>query len=387
MKINWRIGRMVLLAVMIFAVGTVAFGCISGISAVGWSGGVVSDNTIYVGSREGRLVAVNLADDSRQWSEQLKNVAQTGLFGCGPSTGGCGTASTGVAIYGTPVVSGDLVYMAGYNGKIYAFNSGNISQTRWVYPRDSNLQPFVGGLVADGGKLYIGCADGKVYALDAVTGDKLWEFAPEGDKTKEKIWATPAISGGTLYIGSFDKKLYALNTADGSKKWEFTTKGAIMSTPLIYQDTLYFGSLDRNLYAVSAANGKENWHVAANKWFWTEPVVVNNTVYAGGLDGNVYILKADTGTMITTLNLKSPVASRPVIVGNSVVFATSKGVIYTVDTSTNQATQLADIKLEIDGPLTAVDGIVYFQTQNLALQRINAVNGSILSPIALKSQS
>lgn len=394
-KLKWHVGRIALLAVIVITVGVSAFGCISGISAIGWSGGTVSDRTMYVGSREGRLVAVNLTDDSRQWSEQLKMVAQTGLFGCGPGAGGCGTASTAVAIYGSPVVSGGLVYIAGYNGKIYAYNSSNINQVRWVYPREGNLKPFIGGLVADQGRLYVGCADGKVYALDAATGDKLWEF-----DTGDKIWATPAYYGNTIYngslnqtikndmlfIGSFDNKLYALNPADGSKKWEFAAEGAIIATPLMFDSTVYIGSLDRNLYALRAADGSVKWKFTAKNWFWAEPAVWNGNIYAGCLDGYVYVLKADTGEKVAALNLKSPIASNPVVVDNSVIFATRKGVIYSVNTSTNQATQLADIKSEIDGPLTAVAGIIYVQTRDIALQRINAANGSVLSPISLKGQ-
>jgi outer membrane protein assembly factor BamB len=378
-KSKWPIGRIALLAALIIGAVAFASGCISGITAVGWSGGTVSDNTIYVGSQEGRLVALNLADDSRRWSEPIKANAQTGLFGCSPGAAGCGAASAGVAIYGTPVVSGELVYIAGYNGKIYAYATSTLA-ARWVYPREGYFKPFVGGLVIDQGRLYVGCSDGKVYALDAATGDPLWKspFA-----TGDKVWSTPAISGGTLYVGSFDKKLYAINTADGSKKWEFPTEGAIMAAPLIYKDTVYFGSLDRNFYALNAADGGLKWKITADNWFWAEPVVVNDTIYAGCLDGSVYVLKATDGARVAIIDLKAPVSSKPVIVDSSVIFATRKGVIYSIDTVSNQAGQLADFDMVVNGPLTANEGIVYIHAQDIALQRVNAVNGSILPPVSL----
>lgn len=378
-KRNRLIYKVPFLVAAILTVGLVTAGCVSGVTPIGWSGGAVSDSTIYVGSREGRLVALNLADDSRRWSEQLKMAAQTGLFGCSPAAGGCGTASSVVAIYGTPVVSGELVYIAGYNGKIYAYNASTLG-VRWVYPREGYLKPFVGGLVNDGKNLYIGCADGKVYALDAATGDKLWEFA-----TGDKIWSAPAVSGGTLYIGSFDKKLYALNTADGTKRWEFATQSAVNATPLVFDSTVYIGSLDRNLYALRAADGSLKWQFKGENWFWSEPVVVNNTIYAGCLDGKVYVLKADTGAEVATLDLKAPVASRPVIVANAVIFATRKGFVYSIDTSTNQLKQLYEFKnMEVDGPLTARENIVYIHTKDIALQRINVASGAVLPPISLK---
>jgi outer membrane protein assembly factor BamB len=368
-----------LLAVVILAIGLVSSGCIRGVAPVGWSGGTVSNGTLFVGSNEGRLVAINLTDESRQLAEPLKAVTQSGLFGCASTGGGCGTAVPKVAIYGTPVVEGDLVYIAGYNGKICAYNVSNLA-ARWVYPREGNLEPFVGGLVIVKGKLIVGSSDGKVYALDAATGDKSWEFA-----TGDKIWATPAIDGDTLYIGSFDKKLYALNIGDGSKKWEFAAGGAIISTPLVHNDTIYIGSFDRNLYAVNAINGNLKWKFTGESWFWAEPVVYNDNIYAGCLDGNVYVLKADTGEKVKALDLKSGISSQPVIVDSSVIVAARNGVIYSIATGSQDIKQIADIKTDVDGPLTAYAGIVYIHTQTLDLQRINAASGALLRPISLKS--
>jgi eukaryotic-like serine/threonine-protein kinase len=374
--------RIAFILALVIAVGLVAFGCISGMAAVGWSGGTVSDGFLYVGSREGRLVAVNLSDDSRLFSEALIPVSQGGLFGCAPATGvgGCGAGSAGVPVYGTPVVSGNLTYMAGYNGKVYAYSTGNLA-VRWVFPREGNLQPIVGGIVIAQDKLFFGCSDGKVYALDAALGDKLWESAATGDK----IWGTPAIDGETLYIGSFDKKLYALNIADGTKKWEYATKGSIISTPLVYQDTVIFGSFDRNLYALNASDGAPKWTFTGKNFFWAEPVVYNDMLYVGCLDNFVYVLNPATGAKIAEFDLGSPVSSRPVVVADSVIFASGKGVIYSISTATNEIKQLADLKKTVDGPLTAYGEIVYIHTQDLMLQRVNAVTGALLSPISLKS--
>ncbi len=379
-KGKWYCGRVAFLLALIIAVALVGSSCVSGLAPIGWSGGTVSSGTMFVGSNEGRLVAINLADESRQWAETLKAVTQPGLFGCSPamSGGGCGAGTTRVAIYGTPVVAGDLVYIAGYNGKIYAYNISNLAM-RWAYPREGNLQPFVSGLVEADGKLFIGCSDGRVYALDSTTGDKLWEFA-----TGEKIWSTPAIDGDTLYIGSFDKKLYALNATDGKKKWEFVTEGAIISTPLVNNGTIYIGSFDRNLYAVNAIDGKLKWKFMGENWFWAEPAVFNGTIYAGCLDGNVYVLKADSGEKVKSFDLKNPVSSQPVIVDSSVIFATRKGVIYSIATGSQEIKQIADIKTDVDGPLTAYEGIVYVHTQQLELQRINAASGTLYSPVSLK---
>ncbi len=202
------LGKILLLLVILLVGGLTASGCIGGLQPIGWSGGVVADGTLFLGSIEGRLVAVSIADGARQWSEPLTASGSAGGFGCAASP-------AGVAIYGTPAVAGDLVYISGYNGKIYAFDSSSL-QKRWVYPPEGNLQPIVSGPVVALGKVYFGGSDGKVYALKADTGVEAWEPFQTGGK----IWSTPAIDDGTVYISSFDKKLYALNATTGKKKWE-----------------------------------------------------------------------------------------------------------------------------------------------------------------------
>lgn len=383
LKKKKTVGMVALLIAAVLSVGLLGISCVSGMTPIGWSGGTVSNGTLYVGSLEGRLAAVNLTDNSRQWAEPLKAVVASGLFGCAPSGGGCGGGTSRVAIYGTPVVSDNIVYIAGYNGKIIAYNTNNLA-TRWVFPREGNLQPFVGALVLAQNKLFIGCSDGWVYALDAATGDKLAEF-----KTGDKIWGTPAVDGDTLYIGSFDKKLYALSTTDLSPKWDkpFETEGSIIATPLVYNGTVYIGSFDRNLYAVNAADGTPKWKhpYTANNWFWAQPAVINDIIYAGCLDGFIYALKADTGVKITEFDLKNPVASQPVVVDDLIIFASQNGVVYKIASASQEITQIAALKFNVNGPLTAYQGIIYIQTQDYNMQRVDPVNGSLLTPIPLVS--
>ena len=42
----------------------------------------------------------------------------------------------------------------------------------------------------------------QVYALDAASGDKLWEF-----ETGKSIHSSPAVVGGTVFVGSADHKV------------------------------------------------------------------------------------------------------------------------------------------------------------------------------------
>jgi outer membrane protein assembly factor BamB len=362
-------GKIWILVVVLLVLGAAVTGCVSRAQPKGWSGARVEDDGLFVGSIEGKLVGLDKADGSRLWPDST-----------------LGTEESGVAIYGIPGVAGDLVYVGGYNGKVYAVNS-DTGALRWVYPREGNLEPIVGGVVASQGKVYFGDSDGKVYALDAATGDRVWQSFETGDR----IWSTPVLSEGTIYIVSFDKKLYALNADDGSKKWEFAAGGALVSPPLIQDDTIYVGAFDRHVYAVDSTNGSLRWRSEAEggKWFWAKPVVHNNTVYAPCLDGKVYIIDAEDGGEVTSaVELGDPVSSSPVVVNDKVVIASQEGKVYSLDTSNNQVSLLVNLSgdgQKIQAPLGASDGVVYVHIQNSKEDSLHAVN--VETRVTLWSQS
>ena len=53
------------------------------------------------------------------------------------------------------------------------------------------------------GTLYVGSSDGKLYALDARSGEKRWEY-----EVGDALTATPAIAAGRLVIGAQDGRIY-----------------------------------------------------------------------------------------------------------------------------------------------------------------------------------
>ena len=381
MSFRRLIGKILLLLVMLLVLvsGLTIPGCRElGDVPRGWSGVVVADGALFLGSMEGKLVAIDESNQDRLWDVPFESTKQTGGFGCAQ-------APESVAIYGTPVVAGDLVYVAGYNGKLYAINA--TGEKRWEYPPEAELEPIVGGPAVALGKVYIGCSDGKLYALDAATGGREWKF-----ETGDKIWSTLSANGDTVYIGSFDKKLYALDAADGRKKWEFPTEGAIVATPLVYDGTVYIGSFDRYLYALNATDGSLRWKFLAENWFWARPVADNGVIYAGSVDGKVYALKTENGDKIAEFDLGSPVISSPVLADGAIIVASEEGKVYSLDITSNQESrtanqrQLANLEEKIHAPLAAGNGVVYIHSDKDVLYAVDIQSGVTQWSLSLKSE-
>jgi len=370
------LGKISLLLAILIVIGVAVSGCYGRQQPRGWSGATIVDDTLFVASIEGRLVALNTSDGSRLWPDSVL---------------GSSESKSKVAIYGTPAVEGELVYLGGYNGKVYAVTASS-GAVRWVYPREGSLEPIIGGVVVSQGNVYFGCSDEKLYTLEAATGDRVREPFQTGDK----IWSTPTIDGETIYVTSLDNRLYALNTADGSERWQFEAGGSVISTPLVYDNTVYIGAFDGHFYAVDAANGSLRWRseVEVNSWFWAKPVVYNNVIYAPCLNGKVYILDAESGREVReAVDLGSPISSWPVVVDDKVIIASQEGRVYSLDTGSSQANLLfsmGDDGQEIYAPLGASDGVVYIHAQTSKRDTLYAVEADtrieVWSPISLSME-
>ncbi|WP_254807818.1 PQQ-binding-like beta-propeller repeat protein [Natronosalvus amylolyticus] len=148
---------------------------------LGWyseGSATVADGTVYVGSYDGSVYALD-ADDGRE----LWDVMTDG------------------SVYSTPTVAEGTVYVGSYDGTVYALDADDGSDV-WDYTTDSWF--YSSATVADD-TLYVGGGDGTVYALDAADGSDIWNYT-----TDSSIYSSPTVADGTVYIGSDDGNLYAL---------------------------------------------------------------------------------------------------------------------------------------------------------------------------------
>jgi len=363
-----------LIGTAIIAVALILGGCgVAGAPSRGFSAVAVGDNTLLVGAKQGNnaaLVAFNTADYAPLWPAQTEGGSPGVLFYAPANSGflfnfNCALPSQ-ESLYGMPAVAGNIVYIATYSGKIYAYDyaAGRPDQPVWQYPAtdDVSLGNIVSSPVLAGGLLYVGSSDGKLYAFDAATGEFKWDF-----QTGDKVWSTPTVDGGTIYCGSFDKKLYAIDAVSGEKIWEFQADGALMAQPLVSGGVIYVGDYGRRFYAINAADGTEKWRYEAEKGFWARAVVAGGTVYAPNLDYSVYALDTADGRVQAQIEMGSQISAAPVLVGTQLYVAAEKGTIYAIDTAKNTKriifTDIADKEENVYAPLTADGDMVYIHAQ------------------------
>ncbi|PNV31908.1 hypothetical protein C1708_05930 [Streptomyces sp. DH-12] len=194
-------------------------------------------------------------------------------------------------VQSSPAVAGGVVYVGSGDGKLYAVDAAT-GEEHWSFatgewdassPSDSAVKSSPA--VADG-VVYVGSQNKKLYAVDAATGKKRWSFATGGE-----VYSSPAVAGGVVYVGSRDEKLYAVDAATGDERWSFATGDRVDSSPTVTKGVVYVGSSNDKLYAVDAATGDERWSFATDFHVESSPTVADGVVYIGSYDAHLYAVK------------------------------------------------------------------------------------------------
>lgn len=232
-----------------------------------WGSPAVVDGTVYVGSTDGSVYAIDAGMGERRWS-----------------------VATDGRIEATPAVDGGTVYVGSYDMHLYALDA-ETGEPRWT--RD------LGGLIrgsptVSNGTVYVGvgchnlaCAPfaeeagvtgvGWVYALDADSGETIWRY-----DVGTEVVSTPAVAGGTVYVGASDDTLYAFDAASGAPRWTYEAGDMVWSSPALAFGTVYFADWDGLVYAVDASSGEELWFADTVSNYISGSVAVDeNAVYVG----------------------------------------------------------------------------------------------------------
>ena len=286
----------------------------------------VANGTVYVGSGDGHLYAVDARTGAERWR-----------------------FATGHAISSSPGVSAGLVYVGSRDGAYYAVDAGT-GTLRWRVETGPDA-PLAWGFESGdlytaspavvGGLALFGGSDGQVWAVDATSGAVRWRF-----RTGGRVRSSPAVVRGRVYVGSMDGTLYALELGTGRLVWRFDTEGhtlesgkfgfdrrTIQSSPAVVDGRVFVGSRDGHLYAVDAATGRRLWTTDHEmSWVNSSPAVAGGLVFAGSSDNRfVQAVDARTGKERWRVSTERLVWSSPAVAGDFVYVGDASGTLYALD--------------------------------------------------------
>lgn len=161
------------------------------------------------------------------------------------------------------------------------------------------------------GTVYVGSANGVLYAIDAETGKERWRFETDG-----KVRSTPAVDGGIVYFGSWDGHVFAVAAESGTEFWRFDTGGIVQGSPAVNPGRVFVGSRSAAVFALDARTGEQKWkHTHADgSWVESSPVYSDGVVYIGSSDAlSLFALHAETGEAIWTFKTGGWSWSKPLL--------------------------------------------------------------------------
>jgi outer membrane protein assembly factor BamB len=272
------------------------------------SSAVVANGILYIGCGEGEFYALDAVTGSMKWSFKTGDVIHTSpayanktvYFGSWDSYLYALNAENGslkwkfktgidtvyynqVGFQSSPVVYNNMVYSGCRDAYIWAIEA-ETGDLKWKYYNNGSW--VIATPVVHNDTLYYETSDShKVNALSAINGKLLYS----GD-CKTYGFSSPSLAGGILYLGTHGGSLIALEAKSGNIIWQFQTPaakanrdsiiaangefnypkiftentyeanlksvdriysmGSILSSPALYKDMIFFGSADSCVYAL-----------------------------------------------------------------------------------------------------------------------------------------
>ncbi|OUM04437.1 PQQ-dependent dehydrogenase, methanol/ethanol family [Variovorax sp. JS1663] len=165
--------------------------------------------------------------------------------------------------------------------KLDQITTGNVKELglAWSYNLESTRGVEATPLVVDG-IMYVTASWSVVHAIDVRTGKKLWSYDPKVDKSKgfrgccDVVNRGVALYQGKVFVGAYDGRLIALDAATGQPVWEKDTIAdrsksyTITGAPRVFKGKVIIGNggaeygVRGYITAYDAATGEQKW-----RWF------------------------------------------------------------------------------------------------------------------------
>lgn len=203
-----------------------------------------------------------------------------------------------------------------------------VAPTRlWKFQAEGS---FLVGPIVVNSRVYAGTDEGEVFAIDLVSGKKVWAITLEQGVVTEpayfKIGERKCITLGDDY-----GIVYALDAANGKEVWRYDTESELHSSPAPVGDKLLFGSYNQNLYCLDAATGKVVWKYETAGPLHCGPAIADGLAFVSGCDQQMRAIDIATGKEKWAMDMDGYASATPVSVGGNIYVGHYAGAVISVD--------------------------------------------------------
>jgi outer membrane protein assembly factor BamB len=195
---------------------------------VGGPGAAVDGRIAVLPFAGGELVSVLRLSGVRSWSANVAGERAGKVY------------AQVLDIGGDPVLDGNVLYAANSSGRLAALNAGN-GERLWTATEGT-----FGTVVPAGGSLFLVSDNAELVRLDAATGARIWgtplpDYVKAKPKKRKAAYAHygPILAGGRLLVASNDGVMRFFDPVSGALTGQATLPGGAASNPVVAGGTLY----------------------------------------------------------------------------------------------------------------------------------------------------
>ena len=269
-----------------------------------------ADSTIYIGSTDQNIYAINAYTGKERW--HFLTSSANGYF------------------YASPVIANGTLYVGGYETGFYAIDA-KTGQLKWKrnFPREFESSPTYAN-----NTVFTSTNDGILYALNAIDGSTKWSIGGTGYNWGLDYGHTsPLLKDSVLFalvndVSASKTYLNELNPLDGTafhgsySNYQVNSLMANLSSPALDDSIIYFAGLDSTLHAIKRGDSMSQiWSFKAGNIISSSPASDTGAVYFGCNDGILYAINKRTGALRWKFeSMSTGIVSSPVVVNGAIFF-------------------------------------------------------------------
>ncbi len=201
---------------------------------------------------------------------------------------------------------------------------------------DIPLRPVVGG-----SRIFAAEPGGKIYALEADTGDVVWQV-----DSKLDLSAGVGFGHGVVVVASAEGQLLALDPTDGDLLWQSSVGAEVLARPIVADEHIIVRAGDGQVIGVDKNSGTIRWRLrnsvpSLSVRGLSVPVQVNEIVVVGYASGHLSGIDIESGRELWKTPISRPGGSNqidrlididadPLIAGSQLFVAAYQDKVYAI---------------------------------------------------------
>jgi outer membrane protein assembly factor BamB len=285
----------------------------------------VANNKVYTGADDGNVYCLDASSGSKIWSTPV------GFSKVG-----------GLAYRSSPMIANGELYIGSIDGNLYCLNT-DTGAIQWKVATGGAIYAtpaVVGGAVYINPSTY---PDGTLLKLDGSTGAVLFNvsipYSHRSYGAGDTMIASPTVANGVVFVRTGLYTNYALNATTGDTLWEYKAVvnegtpqqngGTTQICAMLYKYGIVYLNDFYGITALNAANGSVVWQTyLARENIASGLSYSYGRIYTVNENGVLYVLDAITGQKLSYWTFPAQMHSMPTSYNGSLYIATNDWNLY-----------------------------------------------------------